>query len=189
MKKMYLSAQQLLEDSLHLACQVLESGYKPDLIAGVWRGGAPVAIAIQETLALAGMACDHIAIRAASYTGINQRTTVKVDGLEYIHQHLTAESRLLIVDDVFDTGLSIKQILSELNALFDDKPPSIRIATAYYKPANNLTGRVPDYYCQECDQWLVFPHELLGLTVGEIMNKPVNTDILYKLGAWLPDRG
>ena len=43
-----------------------------------------------------------------------------------------------------------------------------RIATPYYKPANNRTGLVPDYYLVECEEWLVFPHELSGLSDAEL---------------------
>ena len=51
--------------------------------------------------------------------------------------------------------------------------PEIRVATPYFKPKNNKTDRVPDYYIHETDQWLVFPHELQGLTLEEIKsNKP-----------------
>ncbi len=186
MQKTYISAQQLLEDSLRLALSILDNGYKPDLLAGVWRGGAPIAIAIQETLALAGIACDHVAIRASSYSGIGKRTTVKVDGLDYIRQNLAPNASLLIIDDVFDTGLSIKQILAELDTLYQGTPPEIRVATPYYKPGNNLTGMAPDYFLHECDQWLVFPHELLGLGSDEIQEKPMDQELHRRLQALLP---
>jgi len=50
--KQYISAQQLLDDSFNLAIKVLKSDYRPNFIAGVWRGGAPVGIAVQELLAI-----------------------------------------------------------------------------------------------------------------------------------------
>jgi hypoxanthine phosphoribosyltransferase len=46
MEKNYIQAQQLLEDSFSLAWQVYESGYRPNYIVGVWRGGAPIGIAV-----------------------------------------------------------------------------------------------------------------------------------------------
>ncbi|WP_369820677.1 phosphoribosyltransferase, partial [Oleiphilus sp. HI0125] len=46
MEKTFISAQQLLEDSFKLAIQIYESGFRPDYIVGVWRGGAPVGIAV-----------------------------------------------------------------------------------------------------------------------------------------------
>ena len=52
---------------LSLAWQVYESGFRPDYIVGVWRGGAPIGIAVQEFLDVLGVKSDHIAIRTSSY--------------------------------------------------------------------------------------------------------------------------
>jgi uncharacterized protein len=54
-------------------------------------------------------------------------------------------------------------------------PGRIRIATVYYKPTRNRSRLEPDFYVQETDRWLVFPHEIQGLTRDEILrNKPVD---------------
>jgi hypothetical protein len=74
MEKRYIQAQQLLEDSFGLAWEVFESGYRPNYIVGVWRGGAPIGIAVQEFLDVLGIESDHIAIRTSSYTGIGERS-------------------------------------------------------------------------------------------------------------------
>ena len=85
MNKVYLTAQDLLEDSFKLAHQVLESGFKPTFIIAVWRGGAPIGIAVQEYLEFHNVPTDNIAIRTSSYSGIdNQSREVKVFGLEYL---------------------------------------------------------------------------------------------------------
>ena len=47
-------------------------------------------------------------------------------------------------------------------------PTDVRIACPWYKPNNNMVNIVPDYYVHESDEWLVFPHELSGLTQKEI---------------------
>ena len=57
-KKKYITAQQLLEDSFQLGLQILESGFRPSFIVGVWRGGAPVGIAVQEFLDYFGLETD-----------------------------------------------------------------------------------------------------------------------------------
>lgn len=174
MQKHYISASQLLEDSYRMAWKVYQSGFRPDYIVGVWRGGAPVGIAVQELLDVLGVKADHIAIRTSSYTGIGERNRhVLVHGLNYLIRRLESEDSLLIVDDVHDTGLSIDQTIKDLTAACKKNSPEIRIATPYYKPGNNKTERVPDYYVHETDDWLVFPHELDGLTTEEIRsNKP-----------------
>ena len=169
MDKVYISAQQLLEDSFALAMQVFESGFKPDYIVGVWRGGAPVGIAVQELLQLLGVKSDHIAIRTSSYTGIGQRSrTVKVHGLAYIAERVAADECILLVDDVYDTGLSLEQAINDIETLCVDNRPEIRIATPWFKPGNNQTNRSPDYHIHESERWLVFPHELVGLSLEEI---------------------
>ena len=79
--KKYISAQQLLDDSFNLGLQILDSGFIPNYIVGVWRGGTPVGIAVQELLDYFGIHTDHIAIRTSLYTGIEKRATkVKVHG-------------------------------------------------------------------------------------------------------------
>ena len=55
MKKTFIQADQLLEDSFKLAWNVYESGFRPNYIVGVWRGGAPIGIAVQEFLEVLGV--------------------------------------------------------------------------------------------------------------------------------------
>jgi len=174
MEKVYISAQQLLEDSTKMALQIYESGYRPNYIVGVWRGGAPVGISVQEVMDCLGVESDHIAIRTSSYTGIGERSRhVKVHGLTYLIKRLESEDSLLIVDDVHDSGLSIQQTVFDIKKACKKNTPEIRIATPYFKPANNQTDNTPDYYVHETNDWLVFPHELEGLTREEIIkNKP-----------------
>jgi uncharacterized protein len=174
-EKRYLTAQELLNDSFELGLRIFKSGFGPSFIIGVWRGGTPVGIAVQEILDHLGVKTDHIAIRTSSYTGIKKRDkTVRVHGLEYVIEHANWEDGLLIVDDVFDTGSSIKAIIETLREkMRRNLPNDIRIATAWFKPKYNLTNITPDYYIHETDEWLVFPHELEGLTREEMfVNKP-----------------
>lgn len=182
-RKTYISAQQLLDDSYRLGIEIFESGYRPDFIVGIWRGGTPVGIAVQELLVFLGHQTDHIAIRTSAYTGIDQRSKeVRVHGLQYIVNKVNAEDSLLIVDDVYDTGLSVRQVIADLKAQCRKNTPDIRIATAYFKPSRNQTDRIPDYYIHETDEWLVFPHELDGLELDEVIaNKPGVAAIRDKL--------
>ena len=100
-EKLYISAQELLDDSFRLAHRIYDSGFKPNYIVGVWRGGTPVGIAVQELLKHKGVPTDHIAIRTSSYTGIGEQSDdIRVHGLHYIIENMNAEDSLLIVDDV-----------------------------------------------------------------------------------------
>ena len=181
--KKFIDAQELLEDSIKLGVKILESGFEPNFIVGVWRGGSPVGIVVQELLDYYGVKTDHIAIRTSSYNRIGERdSNVRVHGLSYLIKNINAEDALLIVDDVYDSGLSIEAVIDNLKLKARKNTPHIRVATVYYKPGNNKTDRTPDYYVHETDRWLVFPHELDGLTIEEIyQHKPGLKDILSKV--------
>tara|TARA_R110000772_G_scaffold55236_26_gene126057 strand:- start:415 stop:978 length:564 start_codon:yes stop_codon:yes gene_type:complete len=169
MQKQFVAAGELLNAAFELALVILASEFKPDLIIGIWRGGTPVAIAIQEVLEFAGIHCDHCAIRTSSYSSISQRSEVKVQGLEYLNGQQRPGQSILLVDDVFDTGLSLQQVIKETEDIYRENLPIIKIATPFYKPKNNQTGRKPDYYLYETSNWLFFPHELIGLSDEEIL--------------------
>jgi len=180
-EKKFISAQELLEDSVRLGIKVLKSGFKPYFIVAIWRGGTPVGIVVQELLDYFGIKTDHIAIRTSYYTGINQKgEQIRVHGLGYVVKNANAENTLLIVDDVYDSGLSVQAVIASLKEESrKNTPHDIRIATIYYKPQNNKTDRTPDYYLYETDDWLVFPHELNGLSVEEIKeHKPKVAELI-----------
>ncbi len=171
MDKTVLSAQDLLEDSFQLGLQILESGFRPTMIIAIWRGGTPVGMALQEILSYAGLESDHIAIRTSSYTGVDERGSVAVHGLNYIVKKICHDDRVLIVDDVFDTGNTIKAVIEELSKRArDNTPEDIRIAVPWFKPSRNETEIKPHYFLRETAEWLVFPHELDALTPEELRN-------------------
>jgi hypoxanthine phosphoribosyltransferase len=170
MEKIYISAQSLLKDSFLIGKQILESDFTPNFIVGVWRGGTPVGIAVQEMLAFFGQQSDHIAVRTSLYKGIDSRDDkVRVHGLDYLITNMNHHDSLLIVDDVFDTGRSIDAVINTLQSKMRRNCPSqIKVATPWFKPNKNATRRIPDYFIHETDEWLVFPHELDGLSIEEI---------------------
>ena len=183
MDKLFIQSEELLKDSFKLAWQVYESGYRPNYIIGVWRGGAPIGIAVQEFLDVLGVPSDHIAIRTSHYKGIDERESqVQVYGLNYVIKQVESEDSLLIVDDVHDTGISIQKIILDLQTACKKNTPEIKVATPYFKPMKNKTDRKPDFYLHETEKWLVFPHELEGLSMDEIIEfKPELSDLLKKI--------
>lgn len=170
-EKVYLAAQELLEDSFRLGAEVVASGFKPTMMIAIWRGGAPVGVAVQEILAYCGIETDHIAIRTSLYKPeIDGRSSeIRIHGMNYLIKKLTHEDRLLIVDDVFDTGSTIDAVINYIEEKARlNTPRDIRVAVPYFKPARNLTNRVPDYYLHETEQWLKYPHSLEGLSPAEV---------------------
>ena len=82
MDKVFITAQQLLEDSFRLAHLIYEDGFHPQFIIGIWRGGTPVGIAVQEYFEYKRHETDHISVRTSSYYGINnQAKNIRVHGL------------------------------------------------------------------------------------------------------------
>ncbi|MEJ2129669.1 MAG: phosphoribosyltransferase family protein [Woeseiaceae bacterium] len=188
MTKRFVAADDLLRDSFRLAARISDSGFEPDFLVGLWRGGSAVGIAVQEGLEFLGVKTDHIAIRtsyrgAASYDEMVSRAdSIRVHGLQYLLENLCSHHSMLIVDDVYSTGSSVKAVIDQL-ALKTRRnlPQDIRIATVWYRPGEK-TLRVPDYYVHETDEWLVLPYELSGLSVEELRaNRPELESIIDRL--------
>lgn len=127
-------------------------------------------MALQELLSFAGVDSDHIAIRTSSYTGVDERSHhVAIHGLDYIINKITVDDRVLIVDDVFDTGNTIAAVIDDMRRRSrDNMANDVRIAVPWFKPSRNQTDLIPDYFVHETDEWLVFPHELDALDPEEM---------------------
>jgi hypoxanthine phosphoribosyltransferase len=110
-----------------------------------------------------------------SYVGIGKRVEPMIENVESLMKNLTPESKVLVIDDIFDSGSTMKKVVDELGSVVAE----LRIATLYYKSEANTTNIIPDYYGRKTDRWIVFPHELMGLTPAEITAKDrVISDLL-----------
>jgi len=168
MKKSYLSADEYLLDSFRLARLIMDSGWIPDLIIPLWRGGAPVGICIHEFFDYHHFPVSHCVLQCKSYCGIGKSSGhVVFANLDAVCAVLSAEKKVLVVDDVFDSGRTVEAVREKLTPLCGE----LRVATVYWKPAANKTDGKPDYYLRKTEEWLVFPHEMDGLSVGEMQEK------------------
>lgn len=198
MEKRYIEEHALLQAAYRLGVNIFNSGFRPEFIVGLWRGGSSVGIAVQECLQYLGVETDHISVRT-SYRGMESyqqmlddpQREIRVHGTQYLLENLNADTKLLIVDDVYSSGLSIQALLDKLQTRSKrNMPTDVRVAVPFYKPARNTSGRVPDFYLHETDQWLVLPYELSGLSHDEIAkHKPYLASILTELkGAGIRSR-
>ena len=196
MNKRFIRADDLLKDSFRLAADIHEAGFKPDFLVGLWRGGSAVGIAVQEGLDYFGTPTDHIAIRT-SYSGahrysemVSKADQIRVHGLQYLLENLCSHHSMLIVDDVYSTGSSVKAVIDQLaRKTRRNLPADIRVATVWYRPTPR-TLRVPDYYVHETDDWLVLPYELSGQSLDELReNRPELDAIFDRLGRHLQAAG
>ncbi|MFZ0487405.1 MAG: phosphoribosyltransferase family protein [Arenicellales bacterium] len=192
--KVFIQEQDLLLDGYRLGMQVVESGFQPDFMVGIWRGGSSVGIVVQECLQYFGINTDHISIRT-SYRGastyqqvIDNADSIRVHGLQYLFETMNADDRFLIVDDVYSSGLNVKAVMDRLEyKMRRNMPREVRVAVPWYKPKRNRTGRVPDFYVHETDSWLVLPYELTGLSPEEIRrHKTGLAPILDELSGFSP---
>ena len=189
MKKKYIREKVLIQDSFKLAIKIFNSKFKPDFLVGLWRGGSTVGIYVQECLQHLGVQTDHISIRT-SYQGepdyqerIKKGREIRVHGLQYLLENLNHDQKLLIVDDVYGSGSSVNAVIKQLSErLKKNMPSNYKVAVPWYKPSKNTSGRVPDFYVHETDEWLVLPYELVGLDTNEIAsNKPGVSEILSSI--------
>lgn len=188
--KYFIQEEDLLRDAYRLGVQIYNSGFRPTFIAGLWRGGSGVGIAVQECLQYLGVETDHISIRT-SYRGIstyqqmvdNPSLEIRVHGTQYLLESLNCEDQLLIVDDVFSSGLTAEVVINRLRQrLKRNMPNEVRTAMPWYKPERRRTEREPDFYIHKTNDWLVMPYELSGLSDQEILeHKPFMRDILTEL--------
>lgn len=165
--KVYITADQQCRDSFAFARKIWDTGYRPDLLIGLWRGGTPIAISVHEFFVYKGHACANLPVKCASYAGMSQTSTFTIDLPEKFHDFLQPGKKVLVIDDVFDSG----QTAWRLKNLLVDSGCEPKIATLYYKPANNKTDCTPDFFLKATDEWIVFPHELEGLSIDEIREK------------------
>jgi hypoxanthine phosphoribosyltransferase len=174
--KTYLSANDYLRDSFRLARMILDSGWALDDLIALWRGGAPVGIVVQEFLYYHGLRPRHRTLKCRSYTGIQSQTSeVVLEGADEVFDSVVKGSHVLVVDDVFDSGNTARTVLERLAACGADA----RLATVYWKPSQNKTNLKPDFHVRLTEDWIVFPHELDGLTHEEVKIKdPVIFDLL-----------
>ena len=188
MNERFIAANDLLRDSFQLAANIFEDGFRPDFLVGLWRGGSAVGIAVQEGLDYFGVPTDHIALRT-SYSGapryeqmVSSADSIRVHGMKYLHEKLCGHHSMLIVDDVYSTGSSVKAVIDQLaKKTRRNMPQDIRIATVWYRPTEK-TLQTPDYYVHETDEWLVLPYELSGFTIEELReNRPEMSGLIDRL--------
>jgi hypoxanthine phosphoribosyltransferase len=165
--KLFVTGNELVLDSFRLAKKIIESGWTPDVLIALWRGGTPIAMGVHEYLLYHGIKPYHMVIKCQSYTGIGQRQPVVIEHAGPVLDEIKMSQRVLVVDDILDSGNTARHVLATLRERAED----VRLATLYWKPNESAKDIRPDYFVHKTDRWIVFPHELEGLTPEEISHK------------------
>lgn len=149
---------QIYEMLLNLAEKIRKNGFKPDIIVGVSRGGWPPARVLSDLLGNPNLAN----VKAEFYLGV-----AETKGEPVITQPVSmtvAGKKVLIVDEVADTGKSLKLVKEHI---IGEGAAEVKVATVYYKPWSIVK---PDYYEKETSRWIVFPWEIKE-TIRKIVKK------------------
>jgi len=181
MIKEFLPYDTVRNNALKLAHRIHSDGFIPDVIYVSLRGGAYLGNVISEYFKLVkpqGRPVFYAAVVARSYTDIRQHDRVMVDGWTYPPEHLRSGDKILLVDDIFDTGRTINHLVE----IFLDKGiprKDVKVAVHDYKHIPEGRDRQPiqpDYWCRkletgspEGDRWIHYmSHELVGLSDVEL---------------------
>jgi len=181
MTKEFLPYDVVRNDALKLAHKILKDDFIPDVIYCSLRGGAYMANVISEYFKIARKSCRPVlysAVVARSYTDIRAQSRVMIDGWTYSPEHLRPGDKILLVDDIFDTGKTINYLVE---VLLEKGIPrkDIKVVVHDYKYFTNKKEQLPiqpDYYCRkfvinnpEEDRWIHYmSHELIGLSMEEL---------------------
>lgn len=168
-KKTYITADEFLRDSWRLAHAVRTSGWRPDVVVALWRGGAMPGVAMHEFLRATGWDVRHFPVKCSSYTGIGENAgDVVFSGDSSVFSSLKASEKVLVVDDVFDTGKTAAAVRTKMSVVGAE----MRLACVYWKASGKSTGLPPEYYVRKTgNEWIVFPHEIDGLAADEVAEK------------------
>ena len=187
--KEFLSYDFIRINALKLAHRIHSSGFIPDVIYVSLRGGACIGNVISEyfkVIRRKERPVFYAAVVARSYSDIREHAQVRVDGWTYNPDYLRNGDKVLLVDDIFDSGNTINYLVG----IFLEKGiprEDIKVAVHDYKMRPDREPQhpiQPDFYCRkhiiknnEDDIWIHYmSHELIGLAQEEIKQYYLDKD-------------
>ena len=185
MSKVFVQCDVVRNNALKLAARIYNDGFIPDVIYVSLRGGAYVGNVISEFFKLKSGQHDlkpvlYSAVVARSYEEPgSQKIKICIDGWTYDPKYLRNGDRVLLVDDIYDTGNTINY-LADVIIQNGIKSEHLKIVVHDYKVHTYMdtqaTGTPPNYYYRKItvnkpseSEWIHYlSHELVGLTDAEI---------------------
>ncbi|MCL3777349.1 MULTISPECIES: phosphoribosyltransferase [unclassified Actinomyces] len=142
-----------------LSAQIVASGWMPDLIIAIARGGLIPAGAIGYAIGIKAMG----AMNVEFYTGVGQTLPEPVVLPPLMDASELPGKKVLVVDDVADSGKTLKMVMEMLRHEgldLGDETVAVdaRSAVIYRKPRSVFA---PDYCWRETDKWINFPWSVL----------------------------
>ena len=181
MRKEFINYDTVRNNALLLAHRIYHDGFIPDVIYVSLRGGAYMGNVISEYFKVIHKGARPVyyaAVVARSYTDVAQSEKVRVDGWTYSPDHLRVGDKVLLIDDIFDTGRTINhlaQIILEKGIPRSDLKVAVHDYKYFFDKTDQLPNH-PDYWCRKHDlsvndeeYWIHYmSHELVGLPLEEI---------------------
>ncbi len=133
-----------------VAQQVADRGYEPNIILAVARGGLLPAAAIAYALGVKNV----FTMNVEFYTGVDQRLDFPVMLPPLLNAVDLAGSRVLVVDDVADTGATLKLVTD----FCTDHVADVQCAVLYEKPPSVVKC---EYVWRRTSRWVTFPWSAL----------------------------
>jgi hypoxanthine phosphoribosyltransferase len=169
---------QIYEMLLGQAQKILIQNYLPDTVIGISRGGIIPARILADLLETSEFAT----IQIKFYVDINQTKAEPT-----LKQPLTtnmASKKVLLVDDIADSGESLKLAKTHLQ---QQGASEVKTATLYQKPQSITT---PDFYEKQTTNWVIFPWDTKE-TLRKIIQKSqgkrtLNQEVAKLVKAGLP---
>ncbi|MEA3291962.1 MAG: phosphoribosyltransferase [Pseudomonadota bacterium] len=168
-----------------LAVQVVESGFWPETIIAIGRGGYVPARLLCDLLDI----FDLRSLRVEHYTGTTKHASARV--VDPLCGEVEGR-RTLVVDDVSDSGDTYRVALEHIESF---RPAAIRTAALHHK---TVSAYRPDHYAQEVRRWrwLIYPWALkedLSALIGTMDSPPTDIGGIVKrlqqdFGVRLPER-
>jgi len=181
MKKEFLQFDTVRDNSLKLAHRIYSEGFIPDVIYISLRGGAYLGNVISEYFKIVQKGARPVyyaAVVARSYTDVAKAEKVQVDGWTYSPDYLRVGDKVLLIDDIFDSGRTINH-LAHIIINKGIQRNDLKIAVHDYKYFHDKEQQLPiqpDYWCRKHEMsihdessWIHYmSHELVGLTQKEL---------------------
>ena len=141
-----------------LAVQIYDSGYKPTLLVGIMRGGAPMIDVLSRVFKLK---CAYLAVESYSGKGVEDEQGEIVFSREMSSIAKNKGGNILLCDDLSDTGITLNKSVDWLKKYepIKDKIDDIKTATLWKKQKSTFN---PDYCAVKLENnpWIVQPFEV-----------------------------
>jgi len=189
MHKEFVPYDMIRNNAIKMAYRIYRDGFIPDIIYVSLRGGAYMGNVISEYFKFItdeARPVFYAAVVARSYTDVSTQEEIKIDGWTYSPDLLKGGEKVLLVDDVYDSGRTVNYLTEELLRR-GRKRDDLKVGVHDYKVRHYLPDTLPihpDYYCRkievptaEDETWIHYmSHELVGLTAVEAQEHYIDKD-------------